>query len=94
MKEWLDQNLKFKEEAKKINNKFVRHTSHLIAQTRSGFGLYVVLRHLSQRRTVKNLIENGFGIVSLEKFNGYVDQDKQTLRHVNLDVEECISTIL
>ena len=71
----LDYVLQFKGEAKPINNKIVKYNLYLIAHKGSGFDSYVVLNNLPQWRTFK-LIKNGSGIVSLQIFNGYVDQKK------------------
>ena len=71
--EKLDYVLKFKGEAKRINNKTDKYNLYLIAHKRSGFDSYVVLNNLNQWRTVVSLIKNGSGIVSLNIFSGYVD---------------------
>ena len=54
----------------------------MIAYKGSGFDSYVVLNNLPQRRTFK-LIKNGSGIVSLQIFNGYVDQNKKIPQYVH-----------
>ena len=81
--EMLDSVLQYKGEPKRINNKIVKHNLYLIAHKGSGFDSYVVLNNLPQWRTVK-LIKNGSGIVSLQIFNGYVDQNKKIPQYVHL----------
>ena len=49
----------------------------MIAHNGSGFDSYVVLNNIPQGRTVAKLIKNGAGIISLEIFNGYVDEKKK-----------------
>ena len=48
----------------------------------SGFDSYVVLKNIPPWKAVVNLIKNGPGIVSLKKFNGYIDQNKKILQYV------------
>ena len=79
----LDYVLPFKGEPKRKNNKIVKYNLYLIAHNGSGFDSYVVLNNLPQWRTVK-LIKNGSGIVSLQIFNGYVDQNKKIPQYVHL----------
>ena len=79
----LDYVLQYKGEPKRINRKIVKNKLHLIAHKGSGFDSYVVLNNQPQWRTVK-LIKNGSGIVSLEIFNGYVDQNKKIPQYVHL----------
>ena len=55
----------------------------MIAHNGSGFDSYVVLNSLPQWRSVVNLIKNGGGIVSLELFNGYVDQNKKIPQYLH-----------
>ena len=69
--------LQFKGEAKRNNNKIVKHKLYLIAHKGSGFDSYVVLNNLSQWRTVVSLIENGAGFVSLKNFNTHLDPAKK-----------------
>ena len=69
--------LSFKE-PKKVKIKIVECNLYLKAHNGSGFDSYVVLNNLPQWRSVVKLIKNGAGIVSLKKFNGYVDQNKNT----------------
>ena len=78
----LDYVLQFKGESKKVNNEIVKKNFLLTylpnAYKGSGFDSYVVLNILPQWRTIVSLIKNGSGIVSLKKFNGYVEQAKKT----------------
>ena len=86
IKKMLDYVLQYKGEPKRFRNKKVKYNLYylyLIAHKGSGFDIYVVLNNLPQWRTVK-LIKNGSGIVSLEIFNGYVDQNKKTPQYVHL----------
>ena len=62
-----------KEKLKELITKIVKYKLYLLAHKVSGFDSYLVLKNLPQRKTVVSLIKNGAGIVSLEKFNGYVD---------------------
>ena len=78
----LDYVLQFKGEAKRFNDKLVKYNLYLIAQKGSGFDSYVVLNNLPQWRTF-TLIKNGSGIVSLQIFNGYVDQNKKIPQYVH-----------
>ena len=55
----------------------------MIAHNGSGFDGYVVLNNLPQWRSVDKLNENGAGIVSLNIFNGYVDQNKKIPQYVH-----------
>ena len=55
----------------------------MIAHIESGFDSYVVLNKLPQWRSVVNLIKNGAGNVSLEIFNGYVDENKKIPQKVH-----------
>ena len=55
----LDYVLKFKGEAKRINNKIVEYSLYLLAHKGSGFDSYVILKKLPQWRTVVSLINNG-----------------------------------
>ena len=79
----LDYVLQYKGEPKRIINKIVKYNLYLIAHKGSGFVSYVVLNNLPQWRTSK-LIENGSGIVSLKKINGFVDQNKKVPQYVHL----------
>ena len=81
--EMLDHVLLFIGEPKKFKNKFVEYNLDLTAHNGSGFGSYVVLNNLPQRRSVVKLIKNGARIVSLKIFNGYVDQNKKTPQNVH-----------
>ena len=91
--EMLDYVLQFKGKSKRVNNEVGKHKLYLIAHNSSGFDSYLVLNNLPQWRTVVSLIKNGSGIVSLKRFNGYIDQNKKVLSVYILDVEEFISTI-
>ena len=86
--------LKFKGEPKKIKNKTVIYNLYLLAHKGSGFDSYVVINNLTQRRTVVSLIKNGSGIVSLELFNGYVNQLEKHLIMFILVVVHRISKTL
>ena len=86
----LDHVLSFKGEAKKVNNRIVEYNLYLIAHNGSGFDSIVVLKNLSQWRSVVKLIKNGVGIISLKIFNGYVDQNKKNLNMYISDAEEFI----
>ena len=55
----------------------------MIAHNGSGFDGYVVLNNLPQWRSVDKLNKNGAGIVSLNIFNGYVDQNKKIPQYVH-----------
>ena len=79
----LDYVLQYKREPKRINNTIVIYNLYLIAHKGSGFDSYVVINNLPQWRTVR-LIKNGSGIVSLEIFNGYVDQNKKIPQYCHL----------
>ena len=79
LKEMLDYVLQFKEELKKVTNKFVDYILYVLAHKGSGFDSYVVLNNLHQWPSVVSLIKNGAGIVSLKIFIGYVDQIKKNL---------------
>ena len=85
--EMLDYVLSFKGEPKKIKNKIVEYNLYLIAHNGSGFDSYVVLNNLPQWRSVVKLIKNGAGIVSLKKFNGYVDPVKKIPQNVHFRCE-------
>ena len=82
-KKMLDYVLQYKGEPKRINNKIVKYNLYLIAHKGSGFDSYVVLNNLPQWRTVK-LIKNRSVIVSLKKFNEYVDQNRKIPQYVHL----------
>ena len=75
-KEKLDNVLLFRGEAKNINNKIVKYDLNLIAHNGSGFDSYVVLNNLPQWRSLVKLIKNGAGIMSLNIFNGFLDEKK------------------
>ena len=79
----LDYVLKFKGEAKRINNKNVEYSLYLLAHKGSGFDSYVVLNKLPQGRTVVSLINIGSGFVSLKMFSGYVDPVKKIPGYVH-----------
>ena len=81
--EMLDHVLSFKGEPKPVKIKIVESNLFLIAHNGSGFDSYVVLKSLTQWRSVVKLIKNGAGIVSLKKFNGYVDQNKKRPQYVH-----------
>ena len=78
----LDHVLAFKGETKKVRNKSVEKNLSLIAHNGSGFDSYVVINNLPQWRSVAKLIQNGAGIISLEIFNGYVDEKKKNPQYV------------
>ena len=75
--------LQFKGEPKKVEIKIVELIFLLLAHKGSGFDSYVVLYNLPRWRSVVNSIENGTEIVSLNKFNGYVDQVKKYSQYVH-----------
>ena len=75
--------LSFKGEPKKVKNKIVQNNLCLIAHNGSGFDSYIVLNNLTQWQSVLYLIKNGAGIISFEKFNGYVDQNKKIPQFVH-----------
>ena len=77
-----DHALQFKRQAEKVNIKLVKYNLYILAHNGSGFDSYVDLRNLPQCRPVFTLIKNGSGIVSLEIFNGYVDQNKNITQYV------------
>ena len=79
----LDYVLQYKGEPKRINKRIVKYNLYLITHKGSGFDSYVVLNNLPQWRTV-SLIKNGSGNVSLQIFNGYVDQNKKIPQYVHL----------
>ena len=79
----MDYVLQFKGDAKRINNKIFKYNLYLIAHKGSGFDSHVVLNNLPQWRTFE-LIKNGSGIVSLKRFNGYVDSVKKIPQYVHL----------
>ena len=81
--EMLDHVLSFKGEPKKVKNKIVEYDLYLIAHNGSGFDSYVVLNNLPQWRSVVKPIKNGAGIVSLKRFNGYVDPVKKIPQYVH-----------
>ena len=89
----LGQTLEFKRGVKRIENKIVNYSLYLIAHNGFVFDLYVVLNNLRQWRTSTNLIKEGAGIASPEKFEGYIDKDRKLLNMYISNVEECISTI-
>ena len=82
--EMLDYVLQFKREVKKVK-KNVKNKIHLLAHKRSGLESYVVLNNLHEWRTVVCLVKKGLGIVSFEKFNGYVDQNKKIRQNVHFE---------
>ena len=93
--EMLDYVLKFKGEAKRINNKIVEYNLYLFAHKGSGFDSYVVLNTLPLWRTVVSLIKNGSGIVSLKILNRCVDPVKKIPQYVHfrdglLHIEESL----
>ena len=67
--------LQFKEELKKTINKIVSFNLYLLAHKRYGSDSYIVLTKLPQCRIVVSLIKNGSGIVSLNFFNCFVDEN-------------------
>ena len=75
--EMLDDVLQFKGAAKRVNRKIVKYNLYILAHNSSDFDSYVVLNNLPQWRTVVSLIKNGSGLVSLEIFNGYVDENNE-----------------
>ena len=79
----LDHVLKFKGEAKKVNNEIVKYNLYKLVHNGSGFNNYVVLNNLPQWRVVVSLIKNRSGIVSLKIFNGYVDENKKNPQYVH-----------
>ena len=79
----LDCDLQFKGEAKRFNNNIIKNNLYLIAHKGSGFDSHVALNNLTQWTTGVSLIKNGAGIVSLKKFNGYVDPVKKILQNVH-----------
>ena len=79
----LDHVLSYKGEPKKVKNKIVEYNLYLIAHNGSGFDSYVVLNNLPKWRSVIKLIKNGAGIISLKKFNGYVDPVKKIPQYVH-----------
>ena len=79
----LDHVLSFKGETKKVKNKIVEYNLYLIAHNGSGFDSYVVLNNLPQWRSIFKPIKNGVGIISLQNFNGYVDQNRKTPQYVH-----------
>ena len=83
----LDHVFSFKGEPKKVKNEIVENSLYLLAQKVSGFERYVVLNNLPQWRSVISSIKNGGGIVSLEIFNGYVDQTKKIPQYVHFRCE-------
>ena len=87
--EMLDPVLSFKGEPTRVK-KIVEYNLYLIAHNGNGFDSYVVLNNLPQWRNVVKLIKKGVGIVSLKKFNGYVDQNKKNLNTYISDVGEFI----
>ena len=79
----LDNVFSFEGEPKKVKNKNVEYNFYLIAHNGSGFDSFVVLNKLPQWRSVVKLIENGAGKISLEIFNGFVDQNKKIPQYVH-----------
>ena len=79
----LDHVLSFKGEPKKVGNKIVENNLYLIAHNGSGFDSYVVLINLPQWRSVVKPNKNGVGNISLEIFNGYVDEKKKIPQYVH-----------
>ena len=71
-----------KEKLKKVNKKIVKYNLYILAHIASGFNSYVVFNLLPQWRTVVSLIKNGAGIVSLEIFNGYLDEKEKIPQYV------------
>ena len=55
----------------------------MIALNGSGFETYFVLKNLPQWRSIVDFIKNGADIVSLNIFNGYVDQNKIIPQYVH-----------
>ena len=91
--EMLDYVLQYKGEVKKVINKIVKYNLYLLAQKGSGFDSYVVLNNLLQWRTVVSLIKNGLGVVSLKKFNGYVDPIKKIPQYVHFRLLRIIDSL-
>ena len=60
----------------------VEYNLHTVAHIGSGFDSFIVSNNSPQLRSVVNLIKNGGGIVSLEIFNGYVDEKKRIPQNV------------
>ena len=75
--EMVDHLLSFKGGAEKINTKIVDFNLNMIAHKGSDFDSYVVINNLPQSQIVVNLIKNGAGIISLNLFNGCVDEKKK-----------------
>ena len=65
----------------------------MIAHNGFGFDSFAVLNNLPQWRSVVKLIKNGAVIVSLKRFDGYVDQ-KKFLKMYILDVANYISRVV
>ena len=87
----LDHVLQIKGEAKKVNIENVTYNFYILAHNGSGVDSYVVLNNLPQWRTVFGTIQNGSGIVSLKKMNGYVDQNNKNPHYVQF---RCINNSL
>ena len=82
--------LAVKGEAKKVNNKHITYNLNFFAHHGSGLDTYLVLNNFPQWLTVTNLTKNCAGILSLNKFNGYVDKNKKFTGMFILNVVEFI----
>ena len=90
----IDHVLQFKREAEKINKRIVKFNLYLLPHNGSGFDSFIVLNNFPQWKTVVGLVKSGSVIVvSLKRFNGFVDKNKKKLRNMYiLDVQEFILT--
>ena len=79
----LDNVSQIKREPKRVINRIVKHNFFILAYMESGFHSYVILNNLSLWRTVVKLVKNGSSIVSLKKFNGYVDKYKKIPQYLH-----------
>ena len=78
----LDQVLSFKGEAKKLK-KIVEFNLYWAAHNVSGFGSYIVINNLPQRRSIVEVTKSGAGFRSHQIFNGYVDENQKNPHYVH-----------
>ena len=76
--EALDEVLKFKVEPIKIKIKILKYNIYTIAHIGSGFDTFVVLNKLASWINIDEIIKSGAGIILLEIFNGYLNEEKTT----------------
>ena len=79
----IDHVLQFKREAEKINKRIVKFNLYFLPHNGSGFDSFIILNNFPQWKTVVSLIKSGSVIVvSLKRFNGFVDKNKKTPQYV------------